>query len=728
MAIRSNRSLVLLLSVSALAVACAPSLLGRVPKSSAGPGKLISTATAVAMPAAETRVIADPSESQLTEVRLVPSSCETHARGTDAAIKQMRAEVDAEYKQWHAAQPECWAEDRERERWRKSGEMFGAGGLGLSGAGEGGGGRGEGIGLGSVGTIGHGSGVAAATSMSRTNNQVAGVDEADIVKTDGRYVYVVANGALRIMEALNPRIVSITRLTGVVRELLVEGDRAIVFTSSRAGTERCTYGYDCAVAGDGSSTRIDTFDISDRASPKALRKIELTGSLIASRRIGKTVHAVVSDGDDADKQYATWPDDMESCGVPEAIVRAKFAALKLKNERILRAHASLPSMKVRGITTLLCAGLLETAFDQSHTFTSLISFDMHEADAPVTTATVRSRPGTVFASENALYISAHRRWQPNSRWYSLYEDAKEVSEIHKFHIGSSPRETRYVGSGVVPGHVLNQFAMDEWNGHLRIATTLGKVPNPKVESAVSILKEGAGGNLVRVGALEHLARGEDLRAIRFDDDRGYLVTFKKTDPLFTLDLQDPKHPRVLGELKIPGFSTYLHRIDKTHLLSIGFDANDHGDFAFFDGILLQLFDVSTPTEPKLIHKEKIGTRGSSSAAATDHLAFNYFADKGLLALPMTVCEGGADGRNGDTLSFAGLLVYRVGVGKGFERLGGVAHGKEGSSCNTWWSKANSTVKRSIFLDDLVYSVALDRIKVQRMNAFGVDVADVSLQQ
>jgi uncharacterized secreted protein with C-terminal beta-propeller domain len=232
---------------------------------------------------------------------------------------------------------------------------------------------------------------------------------------------------------------------------------------------------------------------------------------------------------------------------------------------------------------------------------------------------------------------------------------------------------------------------------------------------------------VRVGALEHLAPGEDLRAIRFDDDRGYLVTFKKTDPLFTLDLQDPKHPRVLGELKIPGFSTYLHRIDKTHLLSIGFDANDHGDFAFFDGILLQLFDVTNPSEPKLIHKEKIGTRGSSSAAATDHLAFNYFADKGLLALPMTLCEGGGDGRNGDTLSFAGLLVYRVGVGKGFERLGGVAHGKEGSSCNTWWSKANSTVKRSIFLDDLVYSVALDRIKVQRMNAFGIDVADVSLQ-
>jgi uncharacterized secreted protein with C-terminal beta-propeller domain len=131
--------------------------------------------------------------------------------------------------------------------------------------------------------------------------------------------------------------------------------------------------------------------------------------------------------------------------------------------------------------------------------------------------------------------------------------------------------------------------------------------------------------------------------VRFDDERGYVVTFKKTDPLFVVDLYQPAQPKILGELKIPGFSTYLHRIDPGHLLSIGFDANDHGDFAYFDGVILQLFDVTKPTDPKLIHKEKIGTRGSSSQAATDHLAFNWFASEGLLAIPMTICEGGGDG-------------------------------------------------------------------------------------
>jgi hypothetical protein len=382
----------------------------------------------------------------------------------------------------------------------------------------------------------------------------------------------------------------------------------------------------------------------------------------------------------------------------------------------------------RGVTTPLCAGLLDNKFDQVHTFTSLVSFDMRDARAPISSATVRSRPGTVFASTDALYMSTQRRKKGSGRWYSFYPSVDEVSELHKFRIGAKPTDTRYVGSGVVPGHVLNQFAMDEWNGHLRVATTRGKVPDPNVESAVSVFSEGAGGNLVRVGAVEHLARGEDVRAVRFDDDRGYLVTFKKTDPLFVLDLHDAARPTVLGELKIPGFSTYLHRLDPTHLLSIGFDANDHGDFAYFDGVLLQLFDVTKPTEPKLLHREKLGTRGSSSAALTNHLAFNYFAEKGLLAIPMTMCEGGSDGVNGTERSFAGLMVYRVDVKRGFERLGGVAHGKKGSNCDTWWSKATSAVKRSVFLDDLVYSMALDRVKVQRMGAFGQDLADISLTQ
>src|SRR6185369_12449574 len=160
-----------------------------------------------------------------------------------------------------------------------------------------------------------------------------------------------------------------------------------------------------------------------------------------------------------------------------------------------------------------------------------------------TTSTIESRPGAVFASRNSLYLSVvHDKQNAQARggrWYSFYPRVDE------------PRETRYVGSGVVPGHVLNQFAMDEWNGYLRIATTSGRVPDPNVSSAVSILASVDNGNLVRVGAVDKIAPGEDIRAVRFDDERGYIVTFKKTDPLFVVDLYQPSQPKILGELKIP---------------------------------------------------------------------------------------------------------------------------------------------------------------------------------
>jgi hypothetical protein len=470
------------------------------------------------------------------------------------------------------------------------------------------------------------------------------------------------------------------------------------------------------------------FDVANRASPRLVRRVALSGSLLAARRMGSLVHTVVSQGDADTPPYPTWPADLGMCGVPEATVRARIAKLKADNERLLRARtASFPTMTEGGQTTPLCSQLYRTALRDGKAFTSIVSFDLRDDRTTPATVTLESRPGAVFASSSALYMAVvHHKEQNPAKWYSYYAPSvDEVSEVHKIRLGTSPAETRYVGSGTVPGHVLNQFAMDEWFGYLRIATTRGKVPDPRVESQVSILSETGTGNLARVGAIGKIAPGEDIRAVRFEGDRGYVVTFKKTDPLFVLDLFEPTRPAVLGELKIPGFSTYMHRIDPNHLLSIGFDANDHGSFAYYDGVILQLFDVKEPTVPKLLHKEKIGTRGSSSEAATNHLAFNYFAGEGLLAVPMTVCEGGGDGVNG-SLAFSGLYVYDVDVERGFTRLGGVDHGTRGVDCGTWWSNASSHVKRSVFLDDLVYSIAPDRAKVQSMRRFGQDLASLSL--
>jgi uncharacterized secreted protein with C-terminal beta-propeller domain len=700
----------------------------------------------------------DPSGKALADARLVSASCEkVSTEQIEAKVREMRAAVDAMYREWHATQPQCWEDDREQYRMRKeiesgggrayaprpsmqSGDTFSLSDAMASSAAR----APSAAPAPSATATASPAGPpaknaaakkpgepAAARSASGTNNQVVGVDEADIVKTDGRYVYLAANGALRIVEALDPRVVSVTRIGGVTRELFVEGDRAVVYTSSGGSGARCTYGYDCAFGGDGTSTKITVLDISDRKAPKTVREMDLSGSLLTARRIGNAIHTVVADPDRSGPGYATWPDDIGMCGVMENVVRAKLAKLKADNERAIRAQTTVtafPTVRENGAERAMCTGggLLRTAMRDGQAFTSVVSFDLADAKAPPATATIQSRPGAVFASGGALYLSVTHQRPEGGRWYSSYAATPEASEIHKFRIGASPRETRYVGSGLVPGHVLSQFAMDEWFGYLRVATTKGRVPDPGVSSVVSILAEGEEGNLVRVGAIDKIAPGEDIRAVRFDDDRGYVVTFKKTDPLFVMDLYQPAHPKILGELKIPGFSTYMHRIDRDHLLSIGFDANDHGDFAYFDGVILQLFDVKSPTDPRLVHKEKIGTRGSSSQAAADHLAFNYFADRGLLAVPMTVCDGGSDGVNGSLVSFSGLYVYDVSPETGFKRLGGVSHGSEGVSCGTWWSSATSAVKRSVFLDDLVYSIASDRVKVQNMSHFGKDVADIAL--
>lgn len=708
----------------------------------------------------------EPAETNLGEARLIASSCQnyqaTARKVADAQVKQMKAEVDESFKSWAEQQPDCWRESRYRAEEER--ELLGNGGRfgrpyppraysagaalsRLSGD----------MMLGGMAKPDSAPGSApvtksspsaaparepaapskpkdskasepkAAESASGTNNQVVGVDEADIVKTDGRYVYLSMNGALRIVEALNPKVISVTRMPGDVREMFIEGDRAVVYTASGRRGRPCTYAYDCQFAGDGTATRITVFDIADRAAPKQVRQIDFSGSLMAARRIGRTIHTVVADNDAQAASYDTWPENMDTCGNKEDFVRKEFAKLKFENERKIRQNVWFPTIKEKGAETPMCGGLMETAIKDGTAFTTVSSFDMFDDNTPAVTATIQSRPGAVFASTNTLYLSVvHQKNAAKGRWYSFYPAVDEVSEIHAFRIGESPKSTQYMGSGIVPGHVLNQFAMDEWYGYLRVATSRGRVPDPKVHSVLSILTPGKNGNLVRVGAIDNIAPGEDIRAVRFDQDRGYVVTFKKTDPLFVMDLYDPAKPSILGELKIPGFSTYIHRIDPDHLLSIGFDANDHGDFAYFDGVILQMFDVSKPTDPQLIHKEKIGTRGSSSEAATNHLAFNYFGDRGLLAIPMTICEGGSDGVYGSTLAFSGLLVYNVDLDKGFTKLGGVDHGKHGASCGTWWTQANSLVKRSVFLDDLVYSIATDRLKVQRMTSFGNDLADIAL--
>lgn len=608
-----------------------------------------------------------------------------------------------------------------------------------------------------------------ATEYSTTNVQVAGVDEADLVKNDAEYIYIVADGKLQIIDAwpaAQAHTISSTEITGEPRKLYLNGDIAVVYSalelidsgvsdqfpgpfvivggggSGYSGDyeQECTYGYSCDFSGDGRKLLISTYDVSDRRAPVLLRETEFSGSYLNSRRIGDIVHTVVTFPEIAVPGLAYWPEELVGCWYDtefpftEEQVREMFAAISEQNATAIDQATItdfLPGIKdtryVNGVPSpeegLLnsCDNFYLSQAGDGRGFLALVSFDMSQL-AELNATTILGKPGAVYASHQALYVAVRHYSSMMDRWY--FEDPgvnREATTIHKFALQPSSIQTAYAGSGVARGRILNQFSLDEHEGYLRIATSNGHVPAPDVYSILSVLAEQEG-ELVVVGMVDNIAPSEDIRSVRFNGEVGFVVTFKKTDPLFVFDLSDPTDPVIKAELKVPGFATYMHLMDDTHLLTMGYDAEEAGSFAWFQGLQLRVLDVSDMSNPLVLSEETIGTRGSTSDAATNHLAFNYFPQRDLLALPMTICEESSGGGSyGDIMTFSGLLVYRVTVAGGFDLLGGVPHEEPEtidtyrSACSNWWTDSNSKVKRSIFMssdtEDFVYSIAMDLINV-----------------
>jgi uncharacterized secreted protein with C-terminal beta-propeller domain len=617
-----------------------------------------------------------------------------------------------------------------------------------------------------------------AKEYSETNTQEVGVDEADYLKNDGTYIYILANNQLQIIEAWPPEdahTVSKTELEGIPRKLYVHKDVAVVYSSlgekDGYSFNECTYGYDCEFTGDGLPLQISVFDITDVENPQLVREVTFEGSYLSSRRIEDFVYSIIyfteppmPDG----VKYVPdeWADKMWDCveegeelPYDEDDVAEAFETLRLQNVELIDSvdfKAWLPKVEdtwyvdgvpqSQGNPLADCNGFYLSQTGDGLSLMTLASFDLTKLSG-MTASTVVAKPGAVYGSKQSLYVATRHYKDGMSTWFKeLAEEVGEATCVHKFLLAADSPKTAYAGSGLAKGRVLNQFAMSEHNGFLRLATTTGHLPDPDVHNTLIVL-EPKDKKLVQVGILDQIAPTEDIRSVRFSGDLGFVVTFKKTDPLFVIDLSDPTAPAIKGELKIPGFSTYMHFMDKEHILSIGYDADDQGSFAWFQGIMLQVFDVTDITNPQLMHKEVIGTRGTTSEAATNHLAFNYFKAKHLLGLPMAVCEeseGGEEGGGsyGEEMTFNGLMVYEVTVDKGFTYVGGISHEADvgyepqqedyyydweyDNSCYNWWSDSASKVQRSIFMDDYVFSVAADAIKIAAVSALDQPVASVPL--
>jgi uncharacterized secreted protein with C-terminal beta-propeller domain len=276
------------------------------------------------------------------------------------------------------------------------------------------------------------------------------------------------------------------------------------------------------------------------------------------------------------------------------------------------------------------------------------------------------------------------------------------TRIHEFDISDS-KKTTYIGSGEVPGHLLNQFSMSEHDGYLRAATTLEAVSQgTSSQSVVTVLARRAG-KLVAVGKIGNLGSGERIYSVRFIGAKAYVVTFRQVDPLHVIDLSSPAQPKLVGELKLAGYSAYLHPISDTLLLGVGRDADEQGGAK---GLLFSLFDVSQPADPKLLHKRVIGNYASSSVE-WNHLAFLYWKARDLVVVPASIRDDESQ------TDFNGAVAMKVTEAAGFGKESRVTHaGRRGAN------DADYSVARSLVVGDRLFTVSSAGVLVSDLDSFG----------
>jgi uncharacterized secreted protein with C-terminal beta-propeller domain len=308
------------------------------------------------------------------------------------------------------------------------------------------------------------------------------------------------------------------------------------------------------------------------------------------------------------------------------------------------------------------------------------------------------------------------------------EIAKEMEKtiVHKIEINAGKIE--YKTAGEVPGRVLNQFSMDENNGYFRIATTTG---NWQLETSNHMYVLDSG--LKVVGKVEDLAPGERIYSVRFMGSKAYMVTFRQVDPLFVIDLSNPRNPQVLGFLKIPGFSNYLHPYDDTHLIGIGRDATEQGRTL---GLKLSLFDVSDFSNPKELSNYIIGDSWSTnSEAINEHKAFLFDKEKNLLVIPVsessseTIIDEDTGKRTWKWNYWQGAYVFNLDL-SGFELKGKVSHFSETNETDDedHWPRYDyaAQVRRSLYMDDVLYTISTKFVKMNDLNDIDTEINTVEL--
>lgn len=591
----------------------------------------------------------------------------------------------------------------------------------------------------------------APTNYTTTNNQVAGVDEADFVKNDGTRIFALSGQTLyaaRSWPATDLAVRGTLKIEGYPREMFLEGtDRAVIFSTiytwyplSNAAGDRCD-SIDCGFQSS-NTVKITVVDVSDLTNLRVTHEYRLPGQYNSARKVGSSVRLVMSDGFNYPSSVRWWP-EVEGVNLWDPLNKGRrtdeFNKLITANEKLIRAQTLaewVPAGKItiNGQTSTVPAEC--TTFQKVNAPTRLGTVTVATLNLTNPTridrSTIIAEPGEIYASQKNLYV-ATRHW-----WWWPAPGQRDTTYLHKFDI-SSPDAALYVASGTVDGHIVDQFSMDENSkGFFRVATTTQfRVPdamNPnnwwgtfETVSHVNVLSEN-NGSLDVVGQSEDLAKGERITSARFIEDKGFVVTFRQVDPLFTFDLSDPTKPTKLAELKIPGFSTYLHPMDANHLLTIGTYVPEPVNGVNPDwrsrALQLTIFDVTDMKNPKQSHVQLVGTSSGYSEAQHEHKAFNYFPAKKLLAIPFIDWNYSATGSSYWTYFVSDLRVFSVDPITGFTPRGAISMRDmyQVESYYNWTYYWTPQVRRSVMADDFVYAISDSGIRSANVNNLSLPLA------
>ncbi len=590
---------------------------------------------------------------------------------------------------------------------------------------------------------------AAATDYSQTNIQVAGVDEADIIKNDGKYIYMIKGDTVRIIEAYPTKnLQEIGELTFKdanfnPQEMFVDGNRLVVI-----GQVYQNYYYPMPLMESvsrmimpprpfqGPKTKVYQMDITDRSSPMQTRVLTFDGNYHTSRRIGDKMVLVLN-------------------GAPDYWIMNEVDS----------GEQLLPSFQDGDKAEEPMVGCADIHYFPGYArpnYLIVASIPLNNPTGAVEKEVMLGSSDNVYSSVNNLYVATN---QTNYDRITDWDWRTDRTNTLVFKFGLENGEVTFKGRGSVPGRILNQFSMDERGAWFRLATTIDSwdSENPSSNN-VYVLDD----TMKQVGSITGIAPGERIYSTRFMGDRLYMVTFQRVDPLFVIGLTDPANPKILGKLKIPGFSDYLHPYDATHIIGFGKDTEEDKSFVKVRGFKMALFDVSDVTNPIQQFSENIGDQGTYSELLNNHKALLFDKEKELLAFPITIiekvsmeqldcnkyrygtcpglcqkrcvpstCTVDSEGRSNCTqdcegpgsciapnyeqysTTFSGAVVYTLNLTDGFKLRGRVTHYSDADVLkmgNYWPYQYDLSIQRALYMDDVLFTVSQGMIKANNINS------------